>query len=1012
MILRPRAQPPALAPVTNKFKANTKRRTTIAKKNSRKPRSKRVKPAPIKQTSRSERVERRAMAKESALEAKRAFEHEAMRLEADRVEAVRVEADRVEAERVEAEWFEAARVEAERVEAARVEAERVEAARVEAARVEAARVEAERAKAERAKAERVEAARVEAERAKAERLAKHAVSLNVNKRAHGGAASESSVTISPSVSDSTMFKQLVRAETISFLSRQPMAYKTSIILEVNMTKEGATHEKSVTRTIGDSQIELLSRMRSADGEGNLFLQSFHSGSLRKNSWTHIDKSSLIADKYDEMWAAIEAAIDVFLERGSGWVLEDCVRLRILCHKVIAFAQLGSSYLALPSALKSKHACVNVQNTDNDCFAYAVLSALLCDDPRVRASNTRATVYRQHMNALVFERSGDKIKMPFDVKDAPKFEAWNSQPISILGVDISDMTQGMQYYRDRLDIEYMSQLPSAKPVIWLIRIYNEDNSHYVWLKKPKALLRMSSAVNPCTRCLRSFKRVSTLTKHTEEKKCLNASTTLKLLPMEGEHYTCFTMKKPPIPFRVYMDGESMLPKSDVQRGTGTLVDSEHVYTHIGLLFVSDYPDHIRNEYKTFTGSTCVVDALQWCDAKAGECCTILGREEPLRMTATDEMNFRDAMQCHICSGILGDDRVRDHDHVNGKYRGAAHNACNIKYTFKKAKRTKKRGTEVSDGKKGVRITFRLPVIAHNMKGYDSHFILQFAGATKLKMGNPIAQTLDKYMTFSIGRCKFLDSMQFLNSSLEKLADNLRTGGEAKFKHFNEGFQGSSDELLSDMRRKGVFPYEWYDSADKLRLQLPPREAFTSKLCDEECTTEDYERAQRVYRAAKCSDFGDYLQQYLKVDVLLLADVFESFRATWYADHMLDPLNYITLPGLSWDSMLKKLKVDSVLLRLKADSGTADDIEAYRAFPDAIECFRVGQLEMLEFIAGSKTEPSMIRGGVSSIMHRFAEANNPYLGTPEQFNAYKADHARGAVCAELNEACDNAALCVQS
>ena len=444
-----------------------------------------------------------------------------------------------------------------------------------------------------------------------------------------------------------MFKQLVRAETISFLSRQPMAYKTSIILEVNMTKEGATHEKSVTRTIGDSQIELLSRMRSADGEGNLFLQSFHSGSLRKNSWTHIDKSSLIADKYDEMWAAIEAAIDVFLERGSGWVLEDCVRLRILCHKVIAFAQLGSSYLALPSALKSKHACVNVQNTDNDCFAYAVLSALLCDDPRVRASNTRATVYRQHMNALVFERSGDKIKMPFDVKDAPKFEAWNSQPISILGVDISDMAQGMQYYRDRLDIEYMSQLPSAKPVIWLIRIYNEDNSHYVWLKNPKALLRMSSAVNPCTRCLRSFKRVSTLTKHTEEKKCLNASTTLKLLPMEGEHYTCFTMKKPPIPFRVYMDGESMLPKSDVQRGTGTLVDSEHVYTHIGLLFVSDYPDHIRNEYKTFTGSTCVVDALQWCDAKAGECCTILGREEPLRMTATDEMNFRDALQCHIC-----------------------------------------------------------------------------------------------------------------------------------------------------------------------------------------------------------------------------------------------------------------------------------------------------------------------------------------------------------------------------
>ena len=917
------------------------------------------------------------MAKESALEAKRASELEAERVKAELVEAERVEAEFVEAERVEEE-----RVEAERVEAARAEAERVEAELVEA--------------------ERVEAERVEAERIEAERVEEHTVSLKVDKRAHDGAASVSSVTISPPVNDSTLFKHLARAKIISFLGRQPMAYKTSIVLEVNMTKEGATHEKFVTKTVGDSQIELLSRMRSADGEGNLFLQSFYSGSLRKNSWTHIDKSTVIADKYDEMWAAIDAAIDVFLERGSGWVLEDCVRLRILCHKVIAFAQLGSSYLALPSALKNKHACVNVQNTDNDCFAYAVLSALLCDDPRVRASNTRATVYREHMNALIFEKSGDKINMPFDVKDAPKFEAWNSQPISILGVDISDMAQGMQYYRDHLEIEYMSQLPSAKPVIWLIRIYNEDNSHYVWLKKPNALLRMSSAVNPCTRCLRSFKRVTTLTKHKLEKNCLEASTTLKLLPMEDEHYTCFTKKKPPIPFRIYMDGESMLPKSNVQRGTGTQVDSEHVYTHIGLLFVSDYPDLISNEYKTFTGLTCVVDALQWCDAKAGECCTILGREEPLRMTAEDEMNFRDAMQCHICSGILGDYRVRDHDHVKGIYRGAAHNACNLKYTFKKAKRSKKKKcTEVNDDQKSMRTTFRLPVIAHNMKGYDSHFIMQFAGATKLKMGNPIAQTLDKYMTFSIGRCKFIDSMQFLNSSLEKLADNLRTGGEDKFKLFNEGFKGSSDELLSDMRRKGVFPYEWYDSADKLRLQLPSRDAFSSKLCDEECTTEDYERAQRVYREAKCSDFGDYLQQYLKVDVLLLADVFESFRATWYADHTLDPLNYITLPGLSWDSMLKKLKVDSVLLRLKADSGSADDIDAYCAFPNAIECFQVGQLEMLEFVAGSKTEPSMIRGGVSSIMHRFAEANNPYLGTSEQFNAYKADCGHGTV--EYKEAC---------
>ena len=140
-----------------------------------------------------------------------------------------------------------------------------------------------------------------------------------------------------------------------------------------------------------------------------------------------------------------------------------------------------------------------------------------------------------------------------------------------------------------------------------------------------------------------------------------------------------------------------------------------------------------------------------------------------------------------------------------------------------------------------------------------------------------------------------------------------------------------------------------------MGLPPREAFASKLCDDECSVEDYERARRIYSAAACRDFEDFLQLYLKTDVLLLVDVFESFRTTWYADHKLDPLNYVTLPGLSWDSMLKKLRDTKAVLLCKAMSGDADDEAAYRALPDAIECFQQGQLEMLEFVGGSDTEP---------------------------------------------------------
>ena len=858
-------------------------------------------------------------------------------------------------------------IEAERL--AKLEAERL--AKYEAERLEAERLEAERLEAERlAKEEAERRAKDEADRLEAERL-KSFISLRIEKEAHDGIASIAVVTVIPLVKDLIMFRELARETVIEYLGEQPMAYKTSLKLVVTLMQEGNIEDEDGIKT----------RER-----------TFHSGVLEPgvskfNSWTHVDKGTDIAAKYDNMWAVLEAAIDEYVEGGSGWTLLNCVMLNIHCHKVLPFSQRGSSFLPLPPSIQNKKACVNVNNSDSSCFKYAVLSALFCDDPLVRMSVSRASVYRTHMSALTFEKDGDSIKMPFDVRDAEKFERWNSQPITIFGLDVVDATHDARHYRQNLEIEYMSRLPSSKPTIMLIRIYNDVKSHYVWLKKPAAFLRLSSAVNPCVRCLQDFKRKSTLEKHVADNRCVNASKTKKVLPAYGEHLTCFNKKQPPIPFRMYMDGESMLKKVSVQRGPGCHVDNEHVYTHIGLQFVSDYPTLIHNEYKAFEGETCVVDALKWSDAKAGECRGVLARETPLQMTAADETAFHEALQCHICNRVLGDDRVRDHDHVNGQYRGAAHMACNLVYTFKK-----KKGKE--DGE--ARVRFLLPVLAHNMKGYDSHFLMQFAGTSGLKIGDPIAQTLEKYMSVTIGRCKFVDSMQFLNSSLEKLVDSLTSGGRDTFRLFNESFKNLPEEVVGDLRRKGVFPYEWYDAEEKLRMQLPPREAFASKLCDEECPIDDYERAERVYKQTHCAYFEDYLRLYLQTDVVLLADVFESFRKTWYADHRLDPLNYITLPSLSWDSMLKKLRDSKATLEASAMSKDAGAVAAYNAFPASIECFKRGQLKMLEFVGGSTSEASMIRGGVSSIMQRYAEANNPYLGTPEQFNQYKADRSRGDVC----------------
>ena len=89
-----------------------------------------------------------------------------------------------------------------------------------------------------------------------------------------------------------------------------------------------------------------------------------------------------------------------------------------------------------------------------------------------------------------------------------------------------------------------------------------------------------------------------------------------------------------------------------------------------------------------------------------------------------------------------------------------------------------------------------------------------------------------------------------------------------------------------------------------LKLPPKDSFYSKLNDEAITDDDYSHALNVWSAFKCRSLRDYHNLYLKSDVLLLSDVFESFRATCLRHYKLDPAHYYTSPGLAWDACLKE------------------------------------------------------------------------------------------------------------
>ena len=149
----------------------------------------------------------------------------------------------------------------------------------------------------------------------------------------------------------------------------------------------------------------------------------------------------------------------------------------------------------------------------------------------------------------------------------------------------------------------------------------------------------------------------------------------------------------------------------------------------------------------------------------------------------------------------------------------------------------------------------------------------------------------------------------------------------------------------MKKKGVYPYDYTDSFSKFNdTQLPNREAFYSLLTNENISEDDYQHAKDVWNTLNIKNMGEYHDLYLKSDILLLADDFENFRKTCLTYYRLDPLHYVTSPGLAWDAMLKMTKINLDLIT---------------------------DIDMQLFI-----ETGM-RGGISYIAHRHAEANNKYM-----------------------------------
>lgn len=542
----------------------------------------------------------------------------------------------------------------------------------------------------------------------------------------------------------------------------PTEYCICIILEVQFRR---TVAREPSDEINDNNTEI----------STFYLQSPMkqlTPTTRIGEWFDSNIRNVIVTKVDELQGL-----------GSGLTLHRIVQLDVNFNKHNHFS--GSSYIPLPKSIRNKTAVVNVQNEDNQCFKWAILSKIH-EAPNHRE---RLLNYERFKHELNF----DGIEFPVAVQDIDKFETLNpdisvnvymiekdrninsgryenmilplrltkkvkSQHVHLLLLFESDVDDDGDD-----DSEYEQQTHKMNMVLRKEKLCNKLlKNHYVWIRNLSGLIQSQvvksnrNKKHICDRCLHYFYSEEKLNVH--KVACEELNSCKISLPNRENRWLYFEnfKNKIEVPFIIYADIESLLvdktPNENNVAPKGTL--KQHIPNAVGYYFHSRLNPGLSH-YDSFTGENCVEKFIERLKELM---VTIVWDElhslKPMRLSVREEGDFQRANKCHICeknffkikpdiivktcrvenvdqnieNSLMKNYRemrkVRDHCHLTGKFRGAAHSTCNMKFQISKT----------------------VPIVFHNLD-YDSHFLIEkLANAFDGKM-NIIPKTSENYISFT-------------------------------------------------------------------------------------------------------------------------------------------------------------------------------------------------------------------------------------------------------------------------
>ena len=594
----------------------------------------------------------------------------------------------------------------------------------------------------------------------------------------------------------------------------------------------------------------------------------HATHVTTNYFTITNK---FKNQYEELREADELShqLDEFEQGESGYINDSIKKLTV---KMFKYHDIRASiFCKLPKSFSNSKSIVNIQNNDNYCFLWSILAyKYKVDNHRERVSHSE-----NHFHEL---NQGD-IHFLMKIKDIPTFERLNNLNINVSEISANDKSLSPKYVNKNYYDEQIDLLLYENHYCFITNLRNfcKNNEHYNRL---------------CRRCLNTYGDQSKLEEHMlrciEQKVC-------KISYMQQNQKIKFNdwfMKIDP-PTWLAADFECMnLPinKNVNDHDNDNVTDKLFVNKPFAIGYnIVKHPDYNnlnleKGGYIKHFGEDCVEWFIYVMLEKESYMKTYFKNQFEIKPDTIPE-NY-DQNTCWLCQkefklkDIKENPIVKDHCHLTGRFRGLAHNNCNLN--------TRKAHTSF------------VPILFHNFSGYDCHLIseklINMATKKNIKINENdiIAISSENYISVKIGCLKFLDSYRFLDASLDKLSKTL-----SSFPSLDAN--GMEDDLF---KRKLAYPYENCNNIESYYKPLKlGREDYFSNLKQSYPDFEEIIRTQAIIVKNKITNLKELTMLYLKKDVLLLTDIFQNYIDTCKKAYGINPLYSYSTPSFTWKAVLK-------------------------------------------------------------------------------------------------------------